>query len=57
MVAFFRFFVQRGLLAYLISIVIILLGASTLLTIKRDIFPAVEFGELLITTTYPGASP
>jgi multidrug efflux pump subunit AcrB len=27
------------------------------MTIKRDSYPDVEFGELLITTTYPGASP
>lgn len=54
---FFRFFVERSLLANLITLLIILLGASTLLTIKRDNFPTVEFGELLITTQYPGASP
>lgn len=54
---FFRFFVERPLLAHLITLLIILLGASTLLTIKRDNFPTVEFGELLITTQYPGASP
>ena len=27
------------------------------MTIKRDSYPDVEFGELLITTVYPGASP
>ncbi len=54
---FFRFFAERGLLAYVITIVIVLLGLSSLATIKRDAFPSVEFGELLITTTYPGASP
>lgn len=54
---FFRFFVERHLLAYLITLIIILLGLSTLLTIKRDSFPSVEFGEVLVTTSYPGASP
>lgn len=54
---FFHFFSSRHLLAYLITIIIVLLGSSTLLTIKRDSFPAVEFGELLVTTLYPGASP
>lgn len=44
-------------MAYLISILIVLLGASTLLTIKRDHFPSVEFGQILISTQYPGASP
>jgi len=55
--SFFRFFVERSLLAHLITLMIVLLGASTLLNIKRDNFPAVEFGELLIMTQYPGASP
>ncbi len=55
--AFFRFFAERNLLAYVITLLIILLGLSSLATIKRDSFPSVEFGELLITTTYPGASP
>ena len=54
---FFYFFAERNLLAYLITLLLILLGVSSLLTIKRDSFPEVEFGELLITTTYPGASP
>lgn len=54
---FFRFFIERPLLAHLITTLIILLGASTLLTIKRDNFPSVEFGEILIMTQYPGASP
>ncbi len=55
--AFFKFFAERHLLACIISLIFILLGSSTLVTIQRDAFPSVEFGELLITTTYPGASP
>ncbi|MFC1747878.1 efflux RND transporter permease subunit [Pseudomonadota bacterium] len=54
---FFRFFAERHLLAYVITLVMILLGLSTLATIKRDAFPSVEFGEVLVTTAYPGASP
>ncbi len=54
---FFRFFAERHLLAYVITLLIILLGISSLLNIKRDAFPSVEFGEMLVTTTYPGASP
>jgi len=56
-VSFFRFFAERHLLAYVLTLMIIVMGAGTLLTIKRDSFPNVEFGEVLITTTYPGASP
>ncbi len=57
MQGFFRFFAERHMLAYLITAVAILLGLGTLTHIKRDTFPEVEFGELVITTSYPGASP
>jgi len=55
--SFFKFFAERHLLAYVITFLIILLGIGSMLNIKRDAFPSVEFGELLITATYPGASP
>jgi multidrug efflux pump subunit AcrB len=35
----------------------ILLGLGALLTIKREIYPEVEFGWMMVTTRYPGASP
>jgi len=57
MKTFFGFFAKRNLLAYLITLLFIILGISTLLTIKRDAFPEVQFGEVIITTSYPGASP
>ena len=57
MESFFRFFAQRHILAYMITFTAILLGLSTLFFIKRDIFPEVDFGELVITTSFPGASP
>ncbi|MGB2981765.1 MAG: efflux RND transporter permease subunit [Candidatus Zixiibacteriota bacterium] len=52
-----RFFAQRHTLATLLIIMTILLGLGTLTRIKRDILPAVDFGEMIITTRYPGASP
>ncbi len=55
--SFFRFFAQRPMLANITTLLIILMGFGSLATIKRDAFPSVEFGELLITTVYPGASP
>jgi len=55
--AFFRFFAERNLLAYLITIIVIVLGLGRLTDIKRDNFPQVEFGEMFVTTRYPGASP
>ncbi|HER19650.1 MAG TPA: efflux RND transporter permease subunit, partial [Chromatiales bacterium] len=43
--------------AIVITVMIIAVGLSTLFVIQRDMFPKVEFGEILITTRYPGASP
>ncbi len=55
--SFFRFFAQRHLVANLITLMIILLGLNTLLSIKRDSYPHVDYGHMEITTVYPGASP
>lgn len=55
--SFFRFFAERHLGAYLFTLMVLLLGAGTLLRIQRDIFPDVDLGEVIITTRYPGASP
>jgi multidrug efflux pump subunit AcrB len=52
-----EFFARRHILATLITIGIIMLGLNSLRTLKRDQFPEVDIGEVVITTTYPGASP
>ncbi len=57
MKSFFRFFAERHILATLITIMILMMGLSTLIGIKRDIYPKVDFGMIIITTRYPGASP
>ena len=57
MKSLFRFFAERHMLAYIITILILLLGASTLIDIKRDVYPAVDFGMVRVMTRYPGASP
>jgi len=57
MYRFFYFFAKRNRLAYLFTLIVIIMGLLSLTTIKRDSFPEVAFGELLITTNYPGASP
>jgi multidrug efflux pump subunit AcrB len=57
MKSFIRFFAERHLLAYLLVFTIILLGLSSALTVKRDMFPDVDLDKLMITTRYPGASP
>lgn len=53
----FRFFAERHMVANLFTIMVILLGLGTLIQIKRDTFPDVDFGRVIITTRYPGASP
>jgi multidrug efflux pump subunit AcrB len=57
MKAVIRFFVERQLLANLLIVMLLLLGISSALTIKRDAWPNVDLDELIITTRYPGASP
>jgi multidrug efflux pump subunit AcrB len=55
--SFFRFFAERHKLAILITLMTIMLGLSTLMEIKRDIYPIVDFGMMVVSTRYPGASP
>ena len=53
----FEFFSKRHILASLFTIMVVLLGLNSLRTLRRDTFPAVDFGEVIIQTVYPGASP
>ena len=53
----FKFFAERQKLATLITVMIILLGINTLMSIKRATYPEVDFGMMHIMTLYPGASP
>jgi multidrug efflux pump subunit AcrB len=53
----FEFFARRHILATLFTLGILMLGLNSLRTLKRDQFPEVDIGEVVITTTYPGASP
>ena len=52
-----RFFAERHTFAFVFTFMIIVLGVGTWRTIQRDMFPNVDFGEVVITTRYPGASP
>jgi len=52
-----EFFADRHVLATLFTISIIMLGLNSARTLKRDLLPEVDFGEAIITTLYPGASP
>lgn len=53
----FEFFSKRSVLATLFTLAILILVLNALRTIKRDQFPAVDFGQVIVTTAYPGASP
>lgn len=55
--SFFKFFAERHVLANLIILMTILLGLNTLTRINRELLPSVDFGMMMITTIYPGASP
>ena len=57
MKAIFEFFFKRHILATLFTLMILLLGLNSLRTLKRDMYPHVDFGQIEISTTYPGASP
>jgi multidrug efflux pump subunit AcrB len=52
----FEFFSSRHILAILFTVSVIMLGLNSARTLKRDIIPEVDFGEMIITTVYPGAS-
>ncbi|UCF95819.1 MAG: efflux RND transporter permease subunit [Spirochaetaceae bacterium] len=52
-----EFFAKRHILATLITVMILLVGLNSLRTLKRDLYPHVDFGLVEISTMYPGASP
>ena len=53
----FEFFTRRHIFATLFTVMIILLGLNSVRNLKRDQFPDVDMGMLIIETVYPGASP
>jgi multidrug efflux pump subunit AcrB len=57
MKAIIEFFAKRHILATLLTFMILLLGLNSLRTLKRDLYPHVDFGQVEISTVYPGASP
>ena len=54
--SFFRFFASRHKLANLFTVAVLLLGFYSLTYIQRDRRPHVDFGQMTVTTRYPGAS-
>lgn len=52
-----QFFVERGLLVNLLSLMLLLGGIYGASSIQREAFPAVNFDLVTISAFYPGASP
>ena len=51
------YFIRNKLFMFLSTIFIFLAGIFSLLSLKRDSLPNVEIKQLVISTTFPGASP
>lgn len=52
-----HYFVYRPLVATLIFVFLFLAGIISVLSMKREAFPRVNFRQVRILTIYPGASP
>jgi multidrug efflux pump subunit AcrB len=51
------YFIKNTLFSYLSIIFIVLLGLISISNLRRDSFPNVDIKQVVITTTFPGASP
>ena len=52
-----EFFVNNSLLVNLISVIVIIVGILSLISLKKDVFPNVQFDMVSIITPYPGTTP
>ena len=50
------FFIDRSLVVNLITVMVIIVGLISILTLQKETFPRVEFDVILVTTAYPGSS-
>jgi len=51
------FFVTRGLLVNLLSLMLLVGGIYAALTIQREAFPSVNFDVIVVSAAWPGAAP
>jgi len=51
------FFVHRGLLVNMLSVLLLLAGIYAATSIQREAFPSVDFDLVVISAVYPGSSP
>ena len=52
-----EFFVNRSLLVNLVSVLVLVVGVLSTITLKKDTFPSVDFDVIIINTIYPGTTP
>ncbi len=52
-----EYFISKGIFVNLLTVLIILIGGYTALTMNREAFPNINFDVVSIVTVYPGASP
>ncbi len=57
MKSLFTFFTERHLLANTLTVMILLLGFSSLMQLNREEIPSIDIGTVTINTAYPGAAP
>lgn len=51
------FFARQALFSELMTFLVLAYGVYSLLTIKREVFPNVQYDVVLVNTIYPGAAP
>lgn len=54
--SFIRFFTEQHLFGNLLTAVVFVFGIISIMTIRKDLFPAVDFDVTLVTAVMPGAS-
>jgi multidrug efflux pump subunit AcrB len=52
-----KYFVKNHVLVNMITIAVLVFGVAYTMKLNREVFPSVDVGYIVITTTYPGASP
>ncbi len=52
-----RFWVKNHLFVNMITAAVIVLGLFCVTRLNREVFPSVDYGYVVITTSYPGATP
>src|SRR5476651_172142 len=51
-----RFFIYRPILAWVIAIIVMMIGAAAITTLSVEQYPSIAPSSIRVTTNYPGAS-